>query len=456
MTKRFCFAILSILFVFLLAPVYAFGGLEIKPETPEEKDLRNSVVVQAVNKVAPAVVNIVTTRTSTVNPFQGMVRDPMMEELLRQHGLGGQQMETTSLGSGVIIDGQKGLVITNAHVIAGASSISVRLEDGRVFEAELVGSGPDFDLAVLRLPDATDLPEADLGDSDAIMPGETVIAIGNPYGFNHTITTGVVSALGRGLKTKSSYFTDLIQTDAAINPGNSGGPLIDLTGRVIGINSAMLAKAEGIGFAIPSAKIQSVVHELVNTGSVSPIWLGIYGQDLDVGLASWLGLSSLNGFLITDFAEGSAAALAGLQVGDVILQFNNQEVKNKNHYQLLLRSITPNSTVNLQYWRNQERYSVSFAPEIFTPQMAENLAVKKWGLTVKEENKVLVVRKVRAHSPADYVGIEPGDIIRSISGQPQTSMADFNRAMNNVSLDNKLMLIVGRGNANYHVMLVEQ
>ena len=205
--SRFRLFKLFLCFIFLLlVPDFSAAKLQIKPESPEELDLRNNAVVQAVNKVAPAVVNIVTTRTTMVSPFQGMIKDPVMEELLRQHGLGSQERQETSLGSGVLVDGEKGLVITNAHVIAEASSISVRLQDGRTFEAELVGSGPDFDLAVLRIPHASGLPEADLGDSDAIMPGETVIAIGNPYGFNHTITTGVVSALGRSLNTRNIYF----------------------------------------------------------------------------------------------------------------------------------------------------------------------------------------------------------------------------------------------------------
>ena len=449
----------KLFFVFalvLIMPDYSLATLQIKPETPEELELRSNAVVQAVNKVAPAVVNIITTRTTTVNPFQGMINDPVMEELLKQHGMGRREQQQTSLGSGVIVDGKNGLVITNAHVIAGASSISVRLQDGRAFEAELVGSGPDFDLAVLRIPNTSNLPEADLGNSDAIMPGETVIAIGNPYGFSHTITTGVVSALGRSLNTRNSYFTDLIQTDAAINPGNSGGPLINLAGRVIGINSAMLAKAEGIGFAIPAAKIQSVAFELVDKGSVSSVWLGLYGQDLDPALASWLGLSSLNGLLVTDFTENSPAAQAGLKAGDVILRFNNQEVKNKNHYMLLLRSITPGSKLNLELWRQSELVSISFAPVVFTSEMASKLALEKWGIGIEAKDNYLQINQVKRHSPAEQVGIKSGDILRAISGQRLSNQNDFVRAMNNTSLDNKLMLTIGRGRGNYHVMLEEK
>ena len=155
------------------------------------------------------------------------------------------QEEATSLGSGVIIDGKSGLVVTNAHVIAGATDIRVRLQDGRVFRANLVGSGPDFDIALLRLENARGLPAIVMGASADLMPGETVIAIGNPLGFNHTVTTGVVSALGRSIRTKQSFHTDLVQTDAAINPGNSGGPLINVFGELIGINTAIVGRRIG-------------------------------------------------------------------------------------------------------------------------------------------------------------------------------------------------------------------
>ncbi|MBQ4132322.1 MAG: trypsin-like peptidase domain-containing protein [Desulfovibrionaceae bacterium] len=439
----------------VLFPVQGLAALNISPESQEELALRKGAVVRAVEKAAPAVVNIVTTKQTSVSPFQGMFNDPFFNDFFRQH-FGEQQRHTSSLGSGVIVDGRKGLVITNAHVIAGASEISVRLQDGRTFNAELVGSGPDFDLAVLRIPGSRNLPEADLGDSDKIMPGETVIAIGNPYGFSHTITTGVVSALGRSLNTRSSYFSDLIQTDAAINPGNSGGPLINLSGRVIGINSAMLAKAEGIGFAIPSKKILEVADELVYQGSVSPVWLGVFGQDIDPGLASYLGLADLSGFLVTQFADNSPARRAGLKAGDVILKLNDREVKNRRYYQLILRSLTQNSRVRAEVWRDGKIWHMEFTPALFTPKIAENLAYSRWGLKIRLQNNELLVSAVRPGSPAARTGMEKGDILRAVSGQEMRSMDDFVRAVNNSCMDAKLMLVVGRGRGDYHVLLVEE
>ena len=444
---------LVLLFAF---PFQAHSALKLIPETAEETASRLSDVVQAVNKVSPSVVSIVSTRTANVNPFQGMAGDPFLEKFFGRNTFEGQQRAVNSVGSGVIVDGQKGLVITNAHVIAGACKISVRLQDGRSFNAELVGSGPDFDLAVLRIVDASNLPEADLGDSNAIMPGETVIAIGNPYGFNHTVTTGVVSALGRSLTTKNSYFTDLIQTDAPINPGNSGGPLVNIAGRVIGINSAMLADAEGIGFAIPSAKILEVAYELVDQGAVSPVWLGIKGQDLDPALAYYLGLNSLGGFLVTGFWMDSPAEKAGLKPGDVILRLNRQEVKNRSHYQLLLRSLTQNSHVEVEVWRAGGKQSFMFQPLAFTQDMAEKLAFEKWGVKVVSGAQALRVVEVRKGSPAENVGLAKGDMIRSVSGQSMQNLADFSREINNSSQGSKLMMVVGRGRDNYHIMLVDR
>lgn len=450
---RYVLICLVLLFGF---PFQAYSALKLIPETPGETASRLSDVVRAVKRVSPAVVNIVSTRTANVNPFQGMPRDPVLEEFFGRNIFENQQREVNSVGSGVIVDGRRGLVITNAHVIAGACKISVRLQDGRSFNAELVGSGPDFDLAVLRIPDASNLPEADLGDSNTIMPGETVIAIGNPYGFNHTVTTGVVSALGRSLTTKNSYFTDLIQTDAPINPGNSGGPLVNIAGRVIGINSAMLADAEGIGFAIPSAKILEVADELVDQGAVSPVWLGIKGQDLDPALAYYLGLNSLAGFLVTDFWMDSPAEKAGLKPGDVILRLNRQEVKDRGHYQLLLRSLTQNSHVEIEVWRAGGKQSFMFQPLPFTQDMAEKLAFEKWGVRVVPEAQGLQVAEVRKGSPAENIGLARGDNIRSVSGQPMRNLADFGREINNSSLGSKLMMVVGRGRDNYHVILVER
>ncbi|MFW5734018.1 MAG: trypsin-like peptidase domain-containing protein, partial [Oceanidesulfovibrio sp.] len=250
--------------------------------------MRRTPVVRAVEKISPAVVNITTDREVTRDMPFGSGNDllaPFFREFFGD--LPKRSYNHQSMGSGVIIDGKRGLVLSNAHVISGATSVRARLADGREFQAQLVGSDPDFDLAVLRLENAAELPQVPLGDSEDILIGETVIAIGNPFGFTHTVTTGVVSAVKRSIRTDHGIYTDFIQTDAAINPGNSGGPLLNLNGQLIGINTAIHAQAEGIGFAIPVNKAKRVVGELLGRGRVGPVWLGLAGQNIDPGTASY-------------------------------------------------------------------------------------------------------------------------------------------------------------------------
>ena len=250
----------------------------------------------------------------------------------------------------MIIDAGKQLVLTNAHVIEGASTIRVRLLDGRQFDGELVGSDPDFDLAILHLKDARDLPQAIMGDSSDMMIGETVIAIGNPFGFGNTVTTGVVSALERTIETKQGTFTDFIQTDAAINPGNSGGPLMNLAGELVGINTAIYAEAEGIGFAIPIDKAKRVVDELVSFGHVQAAWLGLEGQDVDERIARYLGLEEARGMLVTQVHEAPSQK-AGITAGDVITSVNGVAVEDRNHYQRILREFHPRTGAAPGYCR---------------------------------------------------------------------------------------------------------
>ena len=222
---------------------------------------RMTPVVRAVQATAPAVVNITSThvverqRISPMEQFFGF--GPGFDQPRRQ--------KRVSLGSGVIVDGKRGLVLTNAHVIAGGDEVMINLQDGRQFPAVVKGAEPDFDLAVLEIQGPHDLPAVPLGDSSDLMPGETVIAIGNPFGFNHTVTTGVISALGRTIRSESGVFTDLVQTDAAINPGNSGGALLNLDGELVGINTAKLSDTdvEGMGYAIPISDAADLILELM-------------------------------------------------------------------------------------------------------------------------------------------------------------------------------------------------
>ena len=275
------------------------------PQTPQSA--RRTPVVSVVEKVAPAVVNISAESTvREVDPFFGLF------------GFGSER-PAQSLGSGFIID-RNGIVVTNAHVIEGASRIAVTLLDGRELDADVLGSDRDADIAVLKVK-ASNLPAIPLGKSSDLMIGETVIAIGNPFGLSNTVTTGLLSAQGRTLPSERGerLFTDFLQTDASINPGNSGGPLVNIGGDVIGINTAIIQGASGIGFAIPADRARRVIDDLLRFGESQPLWTGARLLSLDPELARRNGISERRGALVLKVFPDSPAAEAGLQEKDVIV-----------------------------------------------------------------------------------------------------------------------------------------
>ncbi|MCF8037896.1 MAG: trypsin-like peptidase domain-containing protein [Desulfohalobiaceae bacterium] len=419
------------------------------------KDLRRTPVVRAVERVSPAVVNIQASKVyeREVSPFGGFFRDegfPFFQDIFPSRK---RRYEAKSLGSGVIIDGSKGLVLTNAHVITGASNIWVRLLDGRRFEAELAGSDPDFDLALLELDVREKLPEVEQGTSHDLLIGEPIIAIGNPYGFRHTVTTGVISALDRTIEGDNGTFTGFIQTDAAINPGNSGGPLLNIYGELIGINTAIYAKAQGIGFAIPIDKAESVIQELVDYGRVKPVWLGISGQDIDQRIARYFGLETLNGILVTEVFPNTPARRAGLEQGDILLSLSGIRIKDKAHYLRLIRNMTRNRNIELVVVRDNEQKEIAITPEEFSRELIIDLAKKRWGFSVKEARESLEVVRVLSRSPADSLGLRPGDRIFKIAGQRMKSQEDFVEAFTRYRMLNSVMMYVARGDRGYHVRL---
>jgi Do/DeqQ family serine protease len=279
-------------------------------------------------RVTPAVVSVHTKQRVRVSPFAG---DPFFQRMFPELS---QERINQSLGSGVIVDAQRGLVLTNHHVIEGADEVSISLADGRTFPAAFVGSDPDTDVAVMRItaPDLTALP---LANSDALKVGDFVVAVGNPFGFSQTVTSGIVSAVGRS-GIPGLGFQNFIQTDASINPGNSGGALVNLRGELVGINTASFnpqgsrAGAIGLGFAIPANLAGSVMRQLVSTGQVRRGALGVDTQSVDERIASGLGLDAARGAVVTRVYPGSSAAAAGLRVGDVILSANGQRIDGRD------------------------------------------------------------------------------------------------------------------------------
>jgi S1-C subfamily serine protease len=246
-------------------------------------------------------------------------------------------------------------ILTNEHVIEGVSQIEVTMSNSeKSYPARLVGSDKDLDLAVLKIDADIELPTVTLGDSNSIRVGDWVVAIGNPYGLDHTVTVGVISAKGRPMTIDDRQYRNLLQTDASINPGNSGGPLLNLRGEVVGINTAINAQAQGIGFAIPSSTVKSVIGDLINKGGVSHPWLGVYLQPLTEESARSYGLSNARGVIIAQVVSGAPADKAGLLKGDVIVGYNGNAVANSDQLIDLVQGTSIGSQVEIQFIRNGE------------------------------------------------------------------------------------------------------
>ena len=284
------------------------------------------------------------------------------------------------------------------------------------------------------------------------MPGETVIAIGNPFGFNHTVTTGVVSALGRTIRNKEGAFTDLVQTDAAINPGNSGGPLLNIEGVLIGINTAVDARAEGIGFAIPINKARRVMHDLMSAGRVAPLWLGLDLQDVDSRTAMALGLRDAGGVLVTAVFPGSPAAKAGIVTGDIVESINTSPVRDRRDYLDILRNQTTGTSLRLQVLREGGPVKLEATPEPFSDTDARALLERRWGFSAAQTAQGVVVRQARADGPAEF--LRQGDRITAVGSAEIRSMEDFLQAFRKERMSGQVLLQVVRNGKGYYARLI--
>jgi serine protease Do len=333
----------------LLVTLLAGGAHAAAPETDP---LRRSRVVEAIERAGPAVVNISTEQTVVQRPMP--FPDPFFEEFFRDFFDARPRRSTrTSLGSGVIVRAD-GTILTNEHVILRGGRIHVTLADGREFDAKLVGRDPDSDLAVLRIDTGKSLPHIALGSADDSMIGETVIAIGNPFGLSHTVTTGVVSAIKRSLRTGGRIYTDFVQTDASINPGNSGGPLLNILGELVGINTAIYGSAQGIGFAIPVDRARRVLGDLVS---------GRKATAPDPNQLAWelLGLQARAGdgaLVVSRVRSGSAAERIGIERGDVLLGLDGEALDSLDTLGRRLEDVRGNGEVVLSVGRGRRRYDI--------------------------------------------------------------------------------------------------
>ena len=341
------------------------GGYLLRPPSdqprPSREEKETSPFTQAAVLATPAVVNIRAEgarREGHRGLLRPLDRDPFFQDFFKRflEPPGGTDLEK-SLGSGVIID-RRGYILTNNHVVEGAQRITVRLATKEELKGEVVGRDPKTDLAVVRVESDRELPEAVLGDSDRLRVGEWALAIGNPFGLDHTVTVGVISATGRSELGVASY-ENFIQTDASINPGNSGGPLLNVKGEVIGINTAIVASGQGIGFAIPINLARRIAQDLIGKGRVVRGWLGIGLRSLTHDLTRSLGLSTDAGVLVTHVAPKGPAATAGLRAGDVIAAVGEKEVRTPQEVQRLVAEAAVGSTLPLTILRKKETLNLS-------------------------------------------------------------------------------------------------
>ncbi|WP_395843453.1 trypsin-like peptidase domain-containing protein [Archangium violaceum] len=427
----------------LLAVVLAFTG-----STSARADLarRRNEIVEVVQKVSPAVV-FIGTEQEEESPFRG--RRSIMEEFF---GAPPQVQRKQGLGSGVIVD-PNGIIITNDHVIRGASAIHIILADGRELEAEVIGSDANNDLAVLKVNSKQPLPAAKLGTTSDLMIGETVIAIGSPLGLSKTVTAGVVSATGRTLKTDGKTYNDFIQTDAAINPGNSGGPLLNVDGDVIGINTAIIASAQGIGFAIPADKVRRIMDELTRFGKVRPVWVGLEVQELSPRLARQLGWDRTYGVVVSDVEPGSPAEQAGVRRGDVLAEMGGSRISDAEDYLTRAGGYPARAAFPLVIFRDGGQRTIQVTPVEFPPQLVEALVWNRLGLRVKPARGAMAVQSVRPGSAADEVGLQPGDLVIRVNNRPVAEPASFQEVVLSARGSRSVLLLVRRGRYGYHVTL---
>ncbi|RPH71226.1 MAG: PDZ domain-containing protein [Myxococcaceae bacterium] len=420
-------------------------GLLVIPAARADVARRRSPVTDVVQKVGPAVVFI-----GTEQVVDRRMRGSPLEELLLGDGRRPQRQTVQSLGSGVIID-PSGTIVTNDHVIRGASAVHVVLADGRQIDAEVVGADAQNDLAVLRVQSKTPLPAAKLGTSSDLMIGETVVAIGSPFGLTKTVTSGVLSAVGRSFKANDQLYIDFLQTDAAINPGNSGGPLMNLDGEVIGINTAIFSGAQGIGFAIPVDKVRRIVQELKSFGKVRPAWVGINAMDLTAPVARKLGWERSDGVVVESVDAGSPAAAAGIRPGDVVAELGGTPVQDTDELQARLRGYPARAAMPLVLWREGRRVEVTVTPTGFPSEQADAFAWDRLGLRLTPSRGTLTVSAVRAQSQAEAFGIDRGDLIVRLNNVALDSLGTFREALISARHARSVLLVVRRAGRNYLV-----
>jgi serine protease Do len=486
--KRFTF-VLALIFALLIGYLagsrldFFKASASVKPytyniELPVSITGKGPAFSDVVKVISPTVVNISTTKTIKKregSPFSHLFDSPL-EELFAPFSRQ-RQWKEQSLGSGVVVSSD-GYIITNNHVVEKADEIRVKLLDQRDFDGKIVGSDPKTDLAVIKIA-ADNLPAIKWGNSDDLQVGEFVLAFGNPYSFGHTVTMGIVSAVGRANVGIADY-EDFIQTDAAINPGNSGGPLVNIKGELIGINTAIFSRTggyQGIGFAVPSNMARSVMTQLIEKGKVTRGWLGVTIQNFTPELAREFGLKKAKGALVTEIHDRSPAARAGLKRGDVILELNGKEVKNVESMRNMVAQSKVGSRISMRVLRDGKTITlVAKVAELPSRTEPAGLSEREHGpsedegsfagfsvmnltrniakqLDLPKNEKGVVIVKVEPYSAAEDAGLKKGDVIQEINKKKIDDMDDFNRVKRTLGERETLLLFINRSGSKFFITL---
>jgi Do/DeqQ family serine protease len=406
-------------------------------------------VVTAVERVRRAVVNVSAEEVVRIRERQASSMAELLFGELFERPRTRRGYRVTSLGSGVIVS-PDGWVLTNNHVVERGARFRVGLLDGRELLAKVVGTDPSSDLAVLKLDTREKLPFATMGRSDGLLIGETVVAIGNPFGLSHTVTTGVVSAVHRNFKAGDRTLFDFVQTDASINPGNSGGALLDIEGRLVGVNTAILGdRNAGIGFAIPIDRARRIAEDLIAHGAVREGYIGIAVKDLPGREGSAADASG--GVVVTGVDPGSPAARAGVRKGDVVEAVQGFAPQDAEEFRFRVRDLAVGATARLDLLRGRGKVAAKVTAVDLSPERVRELVARRTGLSLAEQRvrggAVLVVRKVAPASAAARVGIQPGDLVREVNSTEVQTLAEFQRAASRARRSGRLVLLVQRGYA---------
>ena len=499
--RRFMQAMPKSIFVFMVGGLIGLAVMVASGTLPEDLVIHPSAVTAAepalpstdaspvpgqpfvaIAKQAKAsVVNIASVKTRTSRGNQGF--NPFFDDPFFRQFFGDEfgprtpaprERREQGMGSGVIVSSD-GYIVTNNHVVEDADEVKVSLGNKRTFTAKVIGTDPKTDVAVIKI-DASNLPTLPWGDATQLQVGEMVLAVGNPFGLNQTVTMGIISAVGRANVGIVDY-EDFIQTDAAINPGNSGGALVNLKGELIGINTAIFTQSGGymgIGFAIPSNMAKSVMTSLIQHGKVVRGWLGVSIQELTPELAEQFGTTQTTGVLVGDVMEESPAAKAKLERGDIIISYHGTTVRDPGHLRALVAETAPGTTLTVSLLRNGKTRTVSVTISELPKDVASASGSDQNGTTghhalagITVENfspqderfgrstvrSGVVVTKIDADSPAAQAGLRTGDIIREINRKPVKDVRDFQRLTGELKPNRPVLILLNRGNATIYLSI---